>query len=167
MFLVLVAGILGSAVGLAYVGVRSFVPERARVAAWTATGAIVGGALLVHDDGVDFTRLEPAWLACGLFVAVPALGAWAIATAVERWSRWWWQPRGRTGAMGALGLVGMVSPVTLLLVVAVVALLLAGRVPVLRHGAHAWWGRALCRVGLVAVFVLGARDLVGSLRVLL
>jgi hypothetical protein len=165
--LVVLAGLLGSAVGLVYVAVRGFVPQSARVPVWTVTGAIVGGALLVHDDGVDFTRLEPAWLACTLFMAVPALGAWSIAWCVERWSDWWWRARGRTGAIAVPGVAAMFSPVTLLLALTVAGLLVVGRVRVVREGAHAQWGRALCHVGIAVVLVLGARDLIGSLRVLL
>jgi hypothetical protein len=33
---------------------------------------VVAGSLVVHPTGVDFTLLEPLWLAVSLFVAVPA-----------------------------------------------------------------------------------------------
>ncbi len=33
---------------------------------------IVAANLIVHPSGIDFTVLEPLWLAVGLFVAVPA-----------------------------------------------------------------------------------------------
>lgn len=165
--LVLLTALLGSGVGLAYVAVRGFLPRKARVPAWTGTGAIVGGALLVHDDGVDFTLLEPTWLACLLFVLVPASGAWLIAHFVERWSRWWWVRRGRTRAVGAIGLFGLLSPLTVVLVAAVATLMVAGRVRVVRDGTRARWGRALCWVGMVVVVAFGARDLVSDLRVLL
>jgi hypothetical protein len=43
-----------------------------RVTVGLACAAVVG-AILVHDDGIDFHLLEPTWLAIGLFVAVPGL----------------------------------------------------------------------------------------------
>ena len=165
--LVVLTALLGSGVGLAYVAVRGFLPAKARVPLWAGTGAIVGGAMLVHSDGVDFTVLEPAWLACLLFVVVPASGAWLIAHFVERWSRWWWLRRGRTRALGVVGLLGLLSPLTVVLAPVVAAVTAAGRLDVVRDGAHARWGRVLCWTGMAVVVGFGARDLVGELRVLL
>ena len=57
---------------------------------------LVGGSLLVHTDGVDFTRLSPAWLAIAMFVAIcAAFGAvvtWWVNTAAVRDGapRSWW-----------------------------------------------------------------------------
>jgi len=52
-----------------------------------ALGAgIVVGAMLVHADGIDFTVLEPLWLAVGLFVAIPMLFGALIGPAVA-WCR--------------------------------------------------------------------------------
>lgn len=39
--------------------------------------------MLVHADGIDFTVLEPMWLAVTLFVALPAAFAVCIALAVD------------------------------------------------------------------------------------
>ena len=165
--LVLLTAVLGSGVGLAYTAVRGFLPARWRVPLWAGTGAVVGGAMLVHPDGVDFTLLEPTWLACLLFVVVPALGAGLIAWFVERWSTWWCVDRRRTRAVGAIGVIALVSPLTLALAPAFAAILAAGRLGVVRSGARALWGRALCWIGMVSVLAIGARDLLDDLRALL
>lgn len=164
---VALTALVGSGVGLAFVAVRGFLPTKLRVPVWTATGAIGGGAVLVHHNGVDFTLLKPTWFACLLFVLVPAVGAGLIAIFVERWSRWWWVRRRPTRALGAVGMLGLLSPLTPALVAAFVALLLAGRIRVFRDGTHAWWGRALCWTGILVVVLVGARDLTTDLRVLL
>ena len=66
----------------------------------TALGSgVVVGSLLLHADGIDFTVLEPTWLAIGLFIALPALFGLVIGPAVDRvgrpgswttrgWKRW-------------------------------------------------------------------------------
>jgi hypothetical protein len=72
-----------------------------------ASGAVVG-SMLVHADGVDFTLLQPTWLAIGLFVALPALFAVAMAHAVEAVSA--------PGSWTAVGRRRWVLPVVLVLV---------------------------------------------------
>ena len=47
-----------------------------------ASAAVIG-SMLVHADGVDFTLLQPTWLAIGLFVALPALFGVVIGPAVD------------------------------------------------------------------------------------
>jgi hypothetical protein len=84
LFLVLFTGVLGIAGSLGYAAVRGWIPAGSR-AAWTGIfGAAVGGAAVVHPDGVDFTRLEPLWLAVVLFVALPAAYGVAMSRLVER-----------------------------------------------------------------------------------
>jgi hypothetical protein len=46
--------------------------------------AAVVGSMLIHADGIDFTLLQPTWLAISLFVALPAVFAVAIGAAVDR-----------------------------------------------------------------------------------
>lgn len=46
---------------------------------------LVIGDQLVHTDGVDFTLLEPAALAVGLTLAVPALATVIITALGDRW----------------------------------------------------------------------------------
>ena len=83
----LVAGmtLLGGANGLLYAALRSTIPSRLRLLLWTALAAAAGGASFVHEDGVDFTVIEPAALAVALFVALPALAAALVVVLVERW----------------------------------------------------------------------------------
>lgn len=49
--------------------------------------AAVGGSMLIHADGVDFTLLQPPWLAIGLFIALPGLFGTLIGPAVDAVSR--------------------------------------------------------------------------------
>ncbi len=58
--------------GPLYAVARPWVPSRWRVPVFTLFFGIVGGALLVHADGIDFTALSPRALAVGLFIAIPA-----------------------------------------------------------------------------------------------
>jgi hypothetical protein len=103
LFLVLfstAAGVLG---GLLYLVVRGWLPQRARAIAYGTFGAAVGGALVVHPDGIDFSLLEPRWLAIAMFVALP--GAFGVATAslTERFL-------GRRRAPGAAGWIAALLP---------------------------------------------------------
>jgi hypothetical protein len=51
-----------------------------------ALGAVlVIGAILLHSDGVDFTRLEPIGLAVALTLSVPLLYAVAVTWLGDRW----------------------------------------------------------------------------------
>jgi hypothetical protein len=77
---------LGGIVGVLYAVARPALPARLRVAIWAVLWAIVGGAAIVNDDGIDFTLLEPAALAIALFVVIPGAGAAVMAALAERWS---------------------------------------------------------------------------------
>jgi hypothetical protein len=46
-------------------------------------GALVG-SMIIHPDGVDFTRLQPVWLSVVLFVALPALVGALLLVLVDR-----------------------------------------------------------------------------------
>lgn len=83
-FLVLFGTALGAAVGLLYLLSRPWIPPPLRTPSFGLLGGLVGGSGIVHADGIDFTVLEPVWLAVVMFVALPAAGAAAIAEAVER-----------------------------------------------------------------------------------
>lgn len=91
-------GIIGAA---AYQWVRPWLlgPSWFRRLTTALGSGIVVGSMLLHADGVDFTLLQPTWLAIGLFVALPMLFGFAIGPAVDRvglaaarddrgWRRW-------------------------------------------------------------------------------
>lgn len=91
-----------------------------------AASAAVVGSMLVHADGIDFTLLEPTWLAIGLFVALPGLFGALIGPAVDRVARSdSWTAKGRRGRV--LPIVAVACfPLTLPLVVVVAAVLVVG-----------------------------------------
>jgi hypothetical protein len=84
----LIAGMtmFGGLNGVAYAAVRGWIPSRLRLPLWTAVSATVVGAGVVHEDGVDFTLLEPVALSIALFVALPAVAAVLVVFLVERWA---------------------------------------------------------------------------------
>lgn len=61
-----------------------------------AASAVVAGSALVHADGIDFTLLQPKWLAIGLFVALPGVFGILIGSSVDAVARpTSWTVRGR------------------------------------------------------------------------
>jgi hypothetical protein len=101
--LVAFAAILGVLAALAYQVARPFVAPRlgrAEVPVMAVFFGVVGGALLVHRDGVDFTVLEPVGLAIALFVllsaAFGAAASWLLRRAAATgWpDRWGWRRLG-------------------------------------------------------------------------
>ncbi len=84
LFLILFTGVLGILGALFYLGVRAWLPAGSRAVLAGIFGAAVGGAAVVHPDGLDFRLLEPLWLAVALFVALPAIYGVAMSLLVER-----------------------------------------------------------------------------------
>jgi len=73
--------------------------------------AAVVGSLLVHADGIDFTVLEPTWLAIGLFIALPGLFGLAIGPLVDRVEQPdSWTARGRRRWALPIALVALFPP---------------------------------------------------------
>jgi hypothetical protein len=72
--LVLLTAALGVIAALLYLVARPFVISLgpAVTPVMAVFYGVIGGALMVHTDGVDFTRLEPAALAIAMFVALCA-----------------------------------------------------------------------------------------------
>lgn len=85
--LVLAMAMLGAINGVLYAVLRGSIPARLRLPLWTVLAATLGGANIVHDDGLDFVVLEPAALAIALFVLLPGAAAAVVVLLVERWSR--------------------------------------------------------------------------------
>jgi hypothetical protein len=86
-FLLVFATVLGAAAGALYLALRLVLPERGRVWYAAALGAVLGGALLVHTDGIDFTLLQPALLAIAMFVAISAGYGAGTSLLAERFLR--------------------------------------------------------------------------------
>jgi hypothetical protein len=84
--LVLAMAMLGGINGVLYAAFRGAIPPRARLPLWSVFAAALGGANIVHEDGVDFTFLEPAALSVALFVLLPGAAAAVVVVLVERWS---------------------------------------------------------------------------------
>jgi hypothetical protein len=77
--------LFGVAGGGLYVALRGRMvgPRWFQVLSISLGPAVVAGAGLVHTGGVDFTLLEPLWLAVALFVAIPGVFAAALTLVSE------------------------------------------------------------------------------------
>jgi hypothetical protein len=84
LFLLLATAAIGVLAGLLYLVVRTWLPGRWRPWLSGAWGGVVGGALIIQPDGLDFRLLEPLPLAVAFFIAIPAGCAFAISAHVER-----------------------------------------------------------------------------------
>jgi len=85
--LLLICTVLGAFGGLAWVAVRGlrFGPAWWRAVSMPLAAALVIGDQLVRTDGVDFQLLEPAVVAVGLTLAVPALATVIVTALGDRW----------------------------------------------------------------------------------
>lgn len=166
--LLAVTTLLGIVVGLVVVAGRPFFPKRGMPFAWALAGGFAGGGILVQQDGVDFTLLEPHWLAVAMFVAIPAVGAGLIAWLTEIYPRFWWRRRKLT-ALAALAAI----PMFIFFPMAIIAAF-AGGIWFLAMQ----WPRARCvpgwlpaRIAAIAVFglvvTLGLLDLVRDARAII
>jgi hypothetical protein len=75
---------LGTINGVLYAALRSSIPRSLRLPLWSLVAAALGGATIVHEDGVDFSLLEPVALAVVLFILLPGLAAAVVVVLVER-----------------------------------------------------------------------------------
>ena len=161
-FLVMATEFLGVVGALVYLVIRPWIPSRLRP--WTSgiVAGVVGGAVVIRPDGIDFRLLSPVSLAVAMFIALPAAYGCILAVLVERSFR---RPAGRRwrSFVGlALLLPLLPLPVTLGLraptvfggvAVAVVGLWLLSR----RTGlAATWTSPAVTWLGRTAVAVLTA-----------
>lgn len=166
--LLLVCAVMGVLTGLIVVAGRPFFPRRGMPLAWAGAGALTGGALFINKDGVDFTALEPHWLAILLFVALPAAGAFLIAWLIANYPRFWW----RRPLPTALASVAAV-PIIVVFPVGIATLVVAGLwLLVLRiEGARSFASWRPARVAAAVVFglivALGAADLTKDAQAIL
>jgi hypothetical protein len=166
--LVLATAVMGAVAGLLVVAGRPFFPQRGMPWAWAAVGALAGGGIFINKDGVDFTALEPHWLAVALFIALPAAGAFAIAWLAGQYPRFWWRNRPATAVAGVAAIPCLVFfPVAIMAIIVGGLWLLALRVA----GAHEFARWRPARVAALVVFALvaglGAIDLTHDTRAIL
>lgn len=157
----LVAGMtmLGGLDGVVYAAVRGWLPQRLRLPLWVAVSALGLGGIIVHEDGVDFTVLEPTVLAIALFVLLPAAAAALVVVLVERWATG--EPFAHR-RLTALVVVAAVAATFALVAAAVVA---CGAVAGRRTGvarALAPVARVAAPIAIGAVALVSAVDLVGK-----
>jgi hypothetical protein len=160
LFLFVLAAMLGTVVGIAYVIARSSLPARWRVILWTIVGAALGGSAILHADGIDFRLLEPRLLSVVMFIAIPSAGAALIALLVERRRAWWWIDRRRT----IVACVPLLVPMLVFVVPLIIAAILLGVSVVatsarVRRSIHVV-GPTLVRVGLAVVATWSSWNLV-------
>ena len=84
--LLLFVGVIGGALlGVAYLLVRTFLPDDLRVRAGCSAALVwcVGAATMFDSSDFDFRVLEPGWLAVVMFSAIFLVAGWVVAAGIE------------------------------------------------------------------------------------
>ncbi len=86
IFLLILTTIMGAIAGFVSGLIRMVTagPTWAVAVGTAVAAASIGGAVIVHTDGVDFRFLEPLWLTVGLFVLIPGLWGASVVVITER-----------------------------------------------------------------------------------
>ncbi len=161
-FVVTISWFVGVVSGLVYLAIRSlrFGPTWFRRASMAIGPAVVIGAMMVNQRGVDFVLLDPAWLPIALFVLLPGLHAAGTSRLADRWlddpDGWWFRTRWGwlVGLLPLLPVAAILGPVVL-----AAAAVHAIR-PRWTRGRSAVRLQNAARVGLAAVFGVALVDLV-------
>jgi hypothetical protein len=165
LFLVVATSVLGVLGALLYVAVRTWLPERGRAVLTGLFGGIVGGAVFIRSDGIDFRLLEPLPLAIVLFIALPASYGVAMSLLVERRllddpatdrSPWW--------ALSLIPLIGLalLGPIGLGVLVLIAATWAVNRTA---PGFASWWRSAVTMwIGRAVLLAVTAFALVALIR---
>jgi hypothetical protein len=167
---------LGAAVGIIGAGAYMLVapwligPRWFRRLTTGLAAGVVGGSMLVHADGIDFTLLKPTWFAIGLFVALPALFGVALPTSVDAVRRPnSWSTLGRRRWLLVVLSIGF-FPATILLLpfaaAAVVVCVYVRDVEVVRRVRRVALTSVLIRAVWLLIAVAGLVALVGDIRAL-
>jgi hypothetical protein len=166
--LLIATTVMGCIVGLFIVLSRAFMPWGWVTWAWGLVGAVVGGSLIVHEDGVDFELLSPQWLAVALFIALPALGVLAMAWLARWYETWWWQRRRRMVILSvpALPIIVFV-PITVAVALVGAAWAWASRDSALRSLPGHWSAQLLATCTFGAVIAIGGYALLLDIRAVL
>jgi hypothetical protein len=166
--------ILGAAVGVIGAGTYLLVASRLLGPAWfryltvgLASAAVVG-SMLVHPNGVDFTRLQPTWLAIGVFVALPGLFGTLIGPTVDAVRRAdSWTSRGRRRWLIPIAAVMCFPPTILVVVVAVVGvavLTTVGSNTILREIRSTRACGVIVQAAWLAIAMAGLAALISDIR---
>lgn len=127
--------------------------------------ALVIGALIVHTDGVDFTVLDPPWLAALLFVAIPAVFVALLHLVSDRLLVAGWVPPTPLLVVGLLPW-GLLFPLTLVLLGGFLLLRALRRTDRGRSSLAGPWPGWAVRAVLAAVVVWAVVDLVRDVSTL-
>lgn len=148
-FLLIVAGGLGAASGVAYVAVRGALPSRGRPLQLGVVVALVTGADIVDPRSFDFSALDPKAFAIAAFTVLPGLAAFTIVMAIERLLAI--EPWSSRPLAIVLSLAALVLNVVLVVVVAVAGVALGLRRSPVLAGRLLSVARFVVPVALVAV----------------
>jgi hypothetical protein len=164
LFLLLATAFLGVVGGLVYLVVRSWLPQRGRPWVFGGLAGIVGGALVIRPNGIDFTLLDPLSLAVAMFIVLPAAYGVVVSLLTERflardsrfgrWATW-------MGGIPALLPLVALGPFGLALLALIALAVLLGRAApqvgsLWTSPPVAWIGRA----ALVAIAIVWSTELV-------
>lgn len=126
---------------------------------------LVVGALIVHTDGVDFTALDPAWLAAALFVAIPTAYVAMLHVVGERLLAAGWSPPLPLLGLGLLPWL-VLLPLTAALAGGFAAVRWLRRTDGGRTLLASRWPAWVVRAGLAVLVVLAITDLVRDVHTL-
>jgi hypothetical protein len=168
LFLLVATTLLGVLGGLLYLAVREWLPTQRRAALTGIFGGVVGGAVFIRSDGIDFRLLEPLPLAIVFFIALPAAYGVAMSVLVERRLRdavaverpGWWMlsliPLVLLALVGPFGVGALVFIVTAW----VVHRTAPGFASIWRSTIVMWLGRTALLVVTAAFLVALVRDII-------
>lgn len=162
--LFMLGGALGAMGAAAYIAVQPHLvgPRWVRVGTVGTTAMVLGGAVSIHEDGVDFTLLDPA-LGVAIFLAIPLLAGLATPVVVDAVARRE-SAIGRWRAVVLPLLLGPLGGLALLVVLGVVAALLPVRRALLDWLRSVWWRHSLARAAFLVVPVAGTMATVRNVR---
>ena len=161
--LLILTTVAGGGAALGYLLVRRWLPQRLRPLQIAVFLGVVGGTAVIEPGGVDFTFLEPLWLAVVLFVALPAVYGAAMVWGVE-WLIAHPDDHRRLRIAALLPMLGfvMAGPGLIVAVISSAAVVAARRRPDLvatAGGAIPTW---TVRLGLLALLALAGDALAGD-----
>jgi hypothetical protein len=164
--LLLVGTVLGILGGGIYLSVRDLRvgPAWFRSASVAVGVTVVIGAFLVHSDGVDFTLLDPTYVAIGLILAIPFVYALALPPLTDRWLSSESRLMKTTNRLVLVPLVPWVFPLTPVAVVLVLGWMAVRAIRAPQGSRTAALLPWLGRLALTIVFALGLVGLIQTIR---